>query len=234
MGIITSLFRRAAEKDLTLESGDLIAESRNWYSDRYQTAVVQRNILLIITILAIVCILIGVFVVGEISLSKSVDPFVIEVEEKSGITNIVTPMESKTLTADESIKRYFIIKYLRARETYDAVDYEFNYSTLVRLFSTYPIYNKFKSFTNDDPRSPIKVYGTLGKTSLKIRSIQFFEEGKAQVRFTIIENGLSNASHNKIATLKFQYQKMELSPADLEINPLGFQIIEYRVDDETL
>jgi type IV secretion system protein VirB8 len=176
---------------------------------------------------------VGVFVVGYISLSKSVDPFVIEVEEKSGITNVVNPLDTKTMTSDEALKKYFIMKYLRARETYDVTDYEYNYSTIVRLFSTGSVYSKFKAFINDSPNSPVKLYGTSGVTTLKVRSTQFFDDGRVQIRFTIIENG-QGAQHNKIATLKFAFVPMQMNDEDRYINPLGFQITEYRVDEETL
>lgn len=234
VSVITSLFKRVTEKNLSLDSGDLIAESRNWYSDRYETVVVQRNILLIITILALACILVGVFVIGQISLSKTVNPFVIEVEEKTGITNVVNPLDSKTLTGDESIKKYFLLKYLRARETYDPMDFEFNSTTLVRLFSTNRVYAGYRASLNDDQHNPLKLYGSGGKSTLKIRSIQFFEDNKTQIRFSVLDNGTTGVGHPKIATIKFQFVGIEAHAADLEINPLGFQVTEYRVDDETL
>lgn len=232
---ILSLFKRSKE-DLSLDNGDLIAEARNWYSDRYATALVQRNILLVLLALALVAIFIGVFMVGQVTLSKSIEPFVIEVEHETGLTNIVNPARSTELMSDEAVKKYFIVQYIRAREGYDVMDYEYNYSTTVRLLSTSKIYREFKSFTNNDPLSPVKKYGSLAKAKVRIRSIQFFEDGmKAQVRFTLIEDGkFASVERERIATMFIAFEKMEMTAEERYVNPLGFQVIGYRVDDEAI
>ena len=250
MGILLSLLRRS-KNDLSLDSGDLISESRNWYSERYETAIMQRNILLVIVILSLVCILVGVFMVGRIAVSKTVDPFVIEVEEKSGITNVVNPMEVKNLMADEVLRKYFLMQYLRAREGYDPLDFEYNYGTVVRLFSERKVYNEYKAYVHDDTHNPQKIYGAQSRVTLKIRSIQFFDEPrqgaegrissqetKVVVRFTLVvksdPSSDTTSTYNKIATIRFLFKPMEMNTDDRNVNPLGFQISEYRVDDENL
>ncbi|MFN7095745.1 MAG: VirB8/TrbF family protein, partial [Burkholderiales bacterium] len=66
------------------ESSSLISEVSNWYADRYEHMLVQRNLLLLFVFLSFVIILVSVLVIRQVSLSKSVDPFVIEIEERSG------------------------------------------------------------------------------------------------------------------------------------------------------
>lgn len=216
------------------EQGELITEVSNWYADRYEHVLVQRNLLLLIVLLSFGVIMAGVVVVRQVSLSKSVDPFVIEIEERTGITNVVNPLSRKDLTTNEALNTYFIMKYLRARETYDYLVYRHNFSTVVRLLSSFSVYNAFKNFINNDPKSPIKIYGTNVSTTLKVRSIQFLEGTTAQVRFTIIRNGDNNAKSDKIATITFTYLQMEMTPEERYVNPLGFQVVGYRIDDEIL
>lgn len=239
MGIsnfIASIRKTKKEDDLPIEeeAKDLVAEARNWYSERYESVVVQRNLLLLLTCVMLLTILIGVFMVGQVTLSKSVDPFVIEVEQRSGITNVVNPLSRQDLLTDEALKTYFIMKYLRAREAYSSIDYEYNYSTILRLLSSREIYQAFKkSLSPDNPRNPLVMYGSQIETTIKVRSIQFLEGGKtAQVRFTIVES--KGLRYDKIATLNFAFIQMEMTTEERYVNPLGFQVTGYRVDDETL
>ena len=39
--------------------------------------------------------------------------------------------------------------------------------------------------------------------------------------------------YNKIAVVEFKYIPMELTEKDKDINPLGFQVTGYRVDDDS-
>jgi len=229
-----AIIRKIKKENASLaedEEKDIVTEARNWYSDRHESIVVQRNLLLVLTCVMLVTILLGVFMVGQVTLSKTVDPFVIEVEETSGITNVVNPISRKDLLTNEALQRYFIIKYLRAREGYSAIDYEYNYSTIVRLFSAPKVYQMFKRSLSDD-RNPIALYGKQGEAVVKLRSVQFLGTGVAQVRFAVLEP--KGVRRNKIATLDFKFMQMEMTSDERYVNPLGFQVTGYRVDDETL
>lgn len=218
-----------------MNKDDLVTDVRNWYSDRYESLIVQRNLLFIFILFMLAFILSGIFIVGQIAASKTVEPFIVEIEDKTGITNVVNPLSRKDLTTDEALNRYFIMNYLRSRETYNVVDYDHSYRSVVRLLSSSNVYSEFRIFLSSNTKSPIISYGTSNSTSLKLRSIQFLDQGKtAQVRFTITENSGNKLTFNKIATLSFEYKQMELTNEERQINPLGFQVTNYRVDDEIL
>src|SRR5579864_3828195 len=71
---------------------------KNWYKDRYQYVLVQRKILTVITVLSLICTLAVVILISQLTPLKSVEPFVIEVDQKSGITQTVDPLTAKELT----------------------------------------------------------------------------------------------------------------------------------------
>jgi type IV secretion system protein VirB8 len=221
--------------ELTSVEDDAVTKIKNWYSDRYEYTLVQRNVLFLIAIISLATVLMTVIAMKQILDSKSIEPFILTIEDKTGITNVVNPLSRSDLTSNEALNRYFVVQYLRNRETYDPANYDYNYKNIVRLFSTPSIYSGFSIFLNSDPKSPLKMYGQSTSTKLKIRSIQFLDQGKtAQVRFTIIENNDEKRSSYKIATIGFVYAQMEMNMEDRYINPLGFQVTVYRVDDEVL
>jgi type IV secretion system protein VirB8 len=93
-------------------------DKKNWYNDRYQFVVVQRNILALVTLLSLLCSIAATFSISQLVPLKSVEPFVIQVDQKSGITQVVDPLKTRELTANESINQYFMVQYIRARESF--------------------------------------------------------------------------------------------------------------------
>jgi type IV secretion system protein VirB8 len=202
-------------------------------------------LLFLLLIASILLVVLSVFKVSNVSSLYTIRPFVIEVEEHSGITNIVNPLANKELISNDALTQYFIMKYIRARESYCDSDWKFNYLTVVRLLSNAVVFSDFRKYVNYDPKSPLLIYGKTTCTSVKLRSIQFFNEkidpqGEAMkltavIRFTVYDaNGGKAIKQYKIASLEYKYTQLEMSIEDRDVNPLGFQIVNYKVDPELL
>ncbi|MDE3017340.1 MAG: hypothetical protein KGI29_10570 [Pseudomonadota bacterium] len=209
----------------------------NWYNDRYQRVLVQRKLLTAVTLLSLVCTLVTVVVISQLAPLKTVEPFVIQVDQRSGITQVVDPTTVKDLTASEAINNFFIVQYVRARESYHISDLAYNYN-LVRVMSeSGTVYPAFVAQANpNNPQSNAARLGSTGTRSVKFESITYLKPQLAQVRL-LIEEKSDNSGYTQqhmIATIEFQYIKMNLTTEERYINPLGFRIIGYRLDEETL
>jgi type IV secretion system protein VirB8 len=79
---------------------------KSWYSNRYQIVVVQRNILLLFTLVSMFSVAVAVIFVKNIMASKSLEPYVIEVESKTGVATVVDQMTSQNFTGDQMIRKY--------------------------------------------------------------------------------------------------------------------------------
>ena len=229
------------------DSNNIVTNLSNWYSDRYNSIVIQRNLLLVLLLASVVMVIVSSFIVGNVSASFKIQPFVIEVEDKTGLTNVVNPLSNNELISNEILNKYFLMKYIKARESYNFETWKYNYLTVVRLMSDPGVYNGFKRFVNYSPDSPLALYGSQMSTYVVFRSTQFFppsfdEKGvpndpKAVVRFTIfpengnIKGGTGNKIH-KILTLTYRYQQTEMTDEDRSENPLGFFVTSYRTDIE--
>ena len=112
----------------------IIKDSRNWYKDRYQAIMLQRRLLMVITVISMICTLVAMIVIAQITPLKGVEPFLIQVDSRSGITQMVNPLTVKEITGLESINNFFIVQYIRARESYNVRDISNNYAT-VRVMS---------------------------------------------------------------------------------------------------
>jgi type IV secretion system protein VirB8 len=223
----------------TSDGKNLVADLSNWYSDRYGIVLIQRNILLVFVILSLGCLALLVVMLGNIATTHKIEPLVIQIEQKTGIPSIVNPLapNSIQLTGNDALNRYFILKYIKSRETYCDFTYQYNYLTIVRLLSASDVYWSFINFVNNSPNSPLVKYASSTCTDLEIRSLQNLgnnQDGSTniQVRFEVF--GIKGQSFRtpKIATLKYKYQQNEMSFKDRSVNPLGFMITEYVSDNE--
>ncbi len=214
----------------------VIKDASGWYDDIYQSAVVQRNFLLLVTLICLFGVGVSALAVIDLSHSKSIEPFIIEVDKKSGVTTVVDPITVDEYSADEAINNYFIVRYLRSRELFDPNTFEHNFYKETRLMSSQDVYNDFvRGLRSDNKESPFNVYAGVKSSSIKIKSIQYIAQKSAQVRFRITastHNGI--IKKDKIAVVAFDHAKLNLGQDDRYINPLGFLVTSYRLDNEYL
>ncbi|AAV87108.1 hypothetical protein U370_04945 [Anaplasma marginale str. Dawn] len=218
-------------------SAAVSASTDDWYHDRYSSVVVQRNVLLLLVVLSVFCIAVSTFVIFRIGKTRTIEPFVVEIEKKSGITTLVNPITVKQYSADEVLGNYFIIEYVRARELYDPNNFQYNYYTKVRLLSSQETYSEFRNWIRpSNPSSPMTLYSDAVSGNLKVRSLQHLSTGNVQIRFSLEFNNHNGSitKRDRIATLAFRYSSLEMNDQDRQVNPLGFQITYYRADDEFL
>jgi type IV secretion system protein VirB8 len=169
---------------------------------------------------------------------KSVEPFVIQIDDKSGITEVVEPITRTELGSTEALDNYFVWQYVRARETYDPMDDRRN-QDVVRIMSSPDIYGFYRKLIS--PQTPSSPYNRLGQEGKLVCSdpvVTYLDSGDkrvAQVRFVVEEIVRSGVAfrYNKIATVEYQYVALELQRWERFINPLGFRVTSYRLDDAT-
>jgi len=212
-------------------------DSKNWYTDRYQSVLVQRKLLVLITLFSLACTLLAVLDIARLTPLKSVEPFVIQVDQRSGITQTVDPLTVRELTANEAVNNFFIVQYIRSRESYSTLDYGRNYN-IVRIMSDKDnVYPPFVAEQDpNNPQSNTAVLGTTGIRTVKFESISYLNPQLVQVRLLIEEKGpnIGYIQQHKIALLQFEYVKMSLTTEERYINPLGFRVKSYRVDEDVL
>lgn len=210
-----------------------LEEAKNWYADRYQFVVVQRNVLAVVTIIALAGLGITTFAVSRIADSKTFEPYVIEVEDRTGVTALVESDSVVKYTGDEMLIRYFINSYVKAREGFRREFYQYDYNTLVRLLSSNEVYFQFyETIKPEAPGSPVSL-GAGSYRDVKVKSISFLAPKRAQIRIEVEQfSAIDPWVKHYIITADFDFFPLELSLKDRYTNPLGFQIIAYRRDED--
>lgn len=217
-----------------------VKQVKNWYQDRYETILIQRNILFVLVIAFV--IIFGFTIIGVIKLNstKVYEPFIVQIEENTGVITKVTNKAVRELSAQKAVRNASLVKYILAREGYNYTDYQFNYFKVVRLMSDSNTFKEFNAMVSpSNPLSPIS-FGFDYKIEAKIKSIVDFDEKDNLVQIRISKSKLSTKSNSGkaldtkdyIITLRYAYRNLDLTETERYINPLGMQIIGYRINEE--
>lgn len=216
----------------------LQTQSKSWFQDKYQAVLVQRNVLALLSVLALLATVASVYAVESLTPLKSVEPFIIQIEERSGITQLVEPVDRSELENTEALDNYFLWQYVRARETYHPADQRENWN-IVRVMSSPSVFDGYlRAISPNNPESGRAVLGSAGTRTLSNPTVTYIDDDErnlAQVRFSVKETFKNTTTrYPKLATIEYEYVTLELTREERLVNPLGFQATSYRVDEEAV
>lgn len=206
-----------------------------WHKDIYGSAIVSRNRWFLLGIVALIVATLEAGALMALAPLKAVEPYVIQVDNDTGMTTVLEPLKEKSLTENEAVTKFFIVKYIVARETYDPQDLNQNYER-VRMMSTGEETARFEDFLRG-PDGPVESFKTTTTRSIRVSSVSFLNKSTAQVRFTATKRQIATNEKQEshwIATLSYRYVNTPLEEGERLDNPLGFQIKNYRIDQEVV
>ncbi|MGK9265012.1 virB8 family protein [Sinorhizobium meliloti] len=205
--------------------------------DQDRMAQVERSNRIAWTIAIVASIIAGasIFAVAGLTPLKRVEPFVVRVDNSTGIVDVVSALTSTAGSYDEAVTKYFAAKYVRAREGYVWSEAEENFRA-VALLSTQPEQARFAAlYRGGNPESPQNVYGRGATARISIASISLINPHVVSVRYMrTITRGEEVRTTHWVATLTYSYANAPMSSTDRLVNPLGFAVSEYRADPEAI
>lgn len=222
---IGNIFKKKTSNKLD----DSFVLSKNWNEDIYNALIVKRNRLFFLLIVAMLIILASVCTIIIITTSKKFTPFIIAIEENTGKTKVLKELNKQSISSNEALAKYFIKKYVVARETYNPADNNYN-ERLIRLFSSKNVLVNYLGYIKNNDLT-VK-YGDDNTTYLTVRSWSKLDDSKYVLRFSISETSGQMNIFYKIAIVGITYKEMELTESQFNINPVGFTVTEYRIDDD--
>lgn len=210
-----------------------LEEARSWETDKVRMLDQSRKHAWYVAIGAGVISVLSVFAVAMLSPLKTSVPYVIRVDSATGVAEVVSALTNVKTNYDEVINKYHVQRYVRWREGYSK-SLIGEYYKNVGLMTSQQEQNRYGQWISPkNPGSPLNVYGDNGVATITIKSTSFIKDNIALVRYTksVRDAGDPGTTH-WAATIVFQYVGTPLTEKDREINPLGFQVIEYRNDPD--
>jgi type IV secretion system protein VirB8 len=213
-----------------------LREAKSWETDRLIAAEKSKKIAWAIAIVASGIAMVSVIAVAGLTPLKSTDLKVIHVDNVTGIVDVVTEIPNAKTNYSEAVNKYFAQVYIRYREGYSRELAEEYYSTVGIMSGSAEQRRYADFFTPKNPQSPLNVYGTTARVKTRVKSVSFIKDNVALVRYTKeIERGASERPTitHWAATLVFKYSGAPMTEKDRAVNPLGFQVTEYRNDPDS-
>lgn len=178
---------------------------------------------------------ISILAVASLAPLKTVEPFVVRVDNSTGIVDVVSALSATAGTYDEAVTKYFAAKYVRGREGYVWSEAQENFRTIA-LLSTQAEQARFAAtYRGSNPQSPQNVYGRSATVRINIVSIALINQNVVSVRYIrSLTRGEEVRTTHFVATLTYSYADAPMSSTDRLVNPLGFAVSEYRADPEAI
>jgi type IV secretion system protein VirB8 len=226
------------------EAGDLaayVAEANAWDRDRIAQWQQSARHAWWVAVAAGACTLSCACALLVLSPLKRVEPFVIRVDDTSGVVDVV-PVYSGRLSLPDSVTRYFLSHYVQVCERFDYATAESDYEECGAFHTAQRNQAWYAQWNRSNPLSPLNVHRDGSTVSVQIESVSFFRSASgvsdlAQVRYLRIERTAGGAEHqitHWIATIQYAYTAPSQDPQVRGWNPLGFKVMQFMPEPEVL
>lgn len=163
-------------------------------------------------------------------------PLVFRVDNVTGAVERVYDVAGGAMAASEAVRRYYVWQYVRYRQGYAAAEAQASFEA-VTLLSAPAVQQAFAA-EQRDPHSPPARLGPDGTVTLRWVSTVFLGDqlDLAQVRFVQLERkgDTDLPPRLMVATVAFTFAAGAVDGAALNVNPLGFLVTSYHVDQEAV
>ncbi|WP_298379596.1 virB8 family protein [uncultured Bradyrhizobium sp.] len=197
----------------------------------------NRNSRALAWIVASVMSVVAIVTLGILALLvplKTYEPYMVVVDKTTGFVEVKRPMAEGALTQDEAVTMFNVVRYVKARETYDPKALKDNFDLAQLLASGDAARELTEIYSPANPNNPVKIYGTNTEVAVNIKSVTFPNNRTALVRFSTDEKSATNTiTRHWVSLVRFRYTGAPMRNEWRFQNPLGFQALEYRRDQET-
>jgi type IV secretion system protein VirB8 len=226
-------------QDAALEA--YLNEAASWDADR--AAQRERSTRIAWRIAALAT---GLWVLSMVTLLmlmplKRVEPFVIRVDNATGIVDVVPVFEGQA-KMQEVVTRYLHDHYVTVCERFNFATAESDYEECGAFHSAARNQAWFSQWDRANPASPLNVFKDGTTVRAQVGAVSFFTRANglgdlAEVRYTKAQRAGSGAADqitHWIATIQYTYAEASKDPRVRRWNPLGFKVLEYRAEPEVL
>jgi type IV secretion system protein VirB8 len=172
---------------------------------------------------------------------KRVDPFVVRVDNSTGIVDVV-PMYTGATKPQEAVTRYFLTHYLTVCERFNFATAESDYEECGSFHSAQRNQAWYALWSTTNAGSPLNLHKDGSSVRVQVNSVSFFTRASglsdlAQVRYLKAARqgaGGEETFTHWVATIQYAYAEPAKDPKTRRWNPLGFKVTDFRSEPEVL
>jgi type IV secretion system protein VirB8 len=215
-------------------------EAMSWDMDRAAQTVRRERLAWVVAAAGWSCaVAVGVAIAVMMPL-KTVEPYVIRVDNSTGIVDIV-PMYAGRAGISETVARYLLSHYVTVCEGFAYATAESiyeecgSYHTAKRNVEWYNLWNQ------SNPSSPLNLNRDGSVVHVQVTAVTFLRQANglsalAQVRYLKARRppgGSENITH-WIATIEYAWVTPSKDPKTRQWNPLGWRVTDFHSEAESI
>jgi type IV secretion system protein VirB8 len=215
-------------------------EAMSWDIDRAAQSIQRARMAWAVAGLGWLCAIAASAALALMMPLKTVEPYVIRVDNSTGIVDIV-PMYAGHAEMGETVARYLLTHYVTVCEG-------FSYSTAKRDYEECGAYHSAKRNTEwynlwnqTNPASPLNLNKDGSVIRVQVTAVTFFRKANgtselAQVRYIKGRSlpGAAEQLKHWIATIEYAWVTPSRDPKSRQWNPLGWRVTDFHTEPETL
>lgn len=207
----------------------------SWAKDRHDALRMSRRTAWIVASVAVTVALFEATALVMLMPLKTVEPYTLMVDRNTGYVQALKPIDAQKIAPDAALTQSFLAQYVIARESFDADALQANYRK-VALWSVDPARADYVSSVQaSNPGSPLARYPRSTIVETHVKSVSPLGGNAALVRFETQRRdagGQALPARSWVAVIRYRFSTEPLQLADRFVNPLGFQVVRYRRDQE--
>ena len=208
--------------------------AEQWDADIIRKAKVSRNRAYVFAALCLAIAGAAVGAVAALAPLKRVEPVVVTYNEQTGVVRTVNYTDDLArLTGDEAVIKNVVNQFVIARETWERGDEDYRRRVVSLLLAPKLLTEYNEEFNSFNSGAMIKKFGDKVVRHVQVLNVSFLNKNTAHVRFVTTDiTGSDKTVTNWAAVVGFAFTRKPTNEQDLFINPLGFQVMSYRRDQE--
>lgn len=212
-------------------------EAGSWAADQLEALRKSRRIAWFIAVGAVFVAVSEAIALVVLMPLKTVVPYTLMVDRTTGFVQALKPLDPGQITPDRALVQSMLVQYVIAREGFDIATLQTNYEK-VGLWSAERArsdYLRLMQASNLD--GPLNLYPRSSIVETRVKSVSRLDAQSALVRFETVrrdEGGQYQPAMPWIAVVQYRFSGEPMSAEDRFLNPLGFQVMDYRRDPEAL
>lgn len=164
------------------------------------------------------------------------EPYLVVVDKSTGFMEVKSGLtRTENLTELKAITQANIVRFIKARESYDPFRIDENFGVAAILSTDDAARDLQHEYSTANTENPTRKYGATTEMLVNIASVTFPNETTAIVRFSTTEKtDTQQIRRNWISIVRYRYTDTPQTNEWRFENPLGFQVYNYRRDQETI
>lgn len=212
-------------------------EAGSWATDQIDALRSSRRIAWIIAAAAVVVAVAEAVALIVLMPLKTTVPYTLMVDRTTGFVQALQPLDPDQITPDRALVQSMLVQYVIARESFDIAILQANYQK-VGLWSAEQARSDYLGLMQvSNLEGPLSLYPRTSVVETRVKSVSRLDPQSALVRFETVrrdQGGQHQPAQPWVAIVQYRFSGEPMSAEDRFLNPLGFQVVDYRRDLEAL